>query len=260
MQYQCFLLRLCGLSLSLCFLVYWKYGKFFTFTSVQSNGSLLQLPDNGPPLPAIETMPFRDYLKNEEEFKEAKWQKTLHDHLLTLNETYVNMVNGDYEHRVIVENWIVAAVTVLRPPLKNVLIMSLDHKLCDFLANSSHTGHLPITCFVTSVDSVLTANASQEWIIRTMVRPITVRLINYWGYDVATYDSDAVVLKNPQDLYQKYQSTHLLSSASVWPKNLAEPWGFTLCTGAVLFKASSEMGKNNSDIFTETLAKNNNKK
>ena len=126
-------------------------------------------------------MPFRDYLKNKEEFKEVEWQKTLHDHLLTLNETYVNMVNGDYKHRVIVENWIVAAVTVLRPPLKNVFVMSLDHKLCDFLANSSHTGHLPITCFVTSVDSVLTANASHEWIIRTMVRPITVRLINYWG-------------------------------------------------------------------------------
>ena len=239
MRYQCFLLCLCGLLLSLYILVY-----YFSFTSVQYSGSPLQLSNNRLPLPAIETMPFQDYIKNEEEFKEVKWQKTLHDHLLTLNEPYVNMVNGDYKHRVIVENWIVAAVTVLRPPLKNVLVMSLDHKLCDFLANSSHTGHLPITCFVTTVDSVLTANASHEWIIRTMVRPITVRLINYWGYDVATYDSDAVVLKNPQKLYQRYQSTHLLSSAGVWPKYLAGKWGFTLCTGAVLFKASSEIGKN----------------
>ena len=94
------------------------------------------------------------------------------------------------------------------------------------------------------MDSVITANASHEWIVRLMVRQITVRLINYWGYDVATYDSDAVVLKNPQELYQKYQSTHLLSSASVWPNYLAEPWGFTLCGGAALFKASSGIGKN----------------
>ena len=74
-----------------------------------------------------------------------------------------------------------------------------------------------------------------------MIRSIILRLINYWGYDVATYDSDAVVLKNPQTLFDNY--THdILSSASTYPEAAAKVWGFTLCAGAILYRASSATG------------------
>ena len=44
---------------------------------------------------------------------------------------------------------------------------------------------------------------------------------------------------------------HLLSSASTWPHDLGQRWGFTLCAGAILFKASHNVGKS---LYSHTSA------
>ena len=141
-----------------------------------------------------------------------------------------------------VENWIVAAMMILNPPLRNVLVLSLDKELCDYIATGIHTCSLGVTCIVASVNSTFSSEAGEYWETGTMTRPVTLSLINYWGYDVVTYDSDAVLLKNPQELYEDHPNTHLISSASKWPVYLGKHWGFTLCTGAMLLIASPAMG------------------
>ena len=74
----------------------------------------LELPSVAPSLPDIYTLPFRNFLKSREELEKVEWLATLHNYLLTLNKSvspHLNVVNGDYKHRYVMENWIVAAVT-----------------------------------------------------------------------------------------------------------------------------------------------------
>ena len=199
-----------------------------------------------PPLPDTYSMAFSHFLKSREELEKVEWLATLHNYLLTLNKSvspHLNMVNGDYNHRYLMENWIVAAMMILNPPLRNVLVLSLDKELCDYIATGIHTCSLDVTCIVVSVNSIFSSEAGEYWETGTMTRPVTLSLINYWGYDVATYDSDAVILKNPQELYEDHPNTHLISSASKWPYYLGKHWGFTLCTGAMLLRASPAMGE-----------------
>ena len=78
-----------------------------------------------------------------------------------------------------------------------------------------------------------------------MVRIVLLRVINYWGYDVASYDSDAVLLKNPQVLYDKRPDIDLFSAAGVFPFDVSDKWGFALCAGTLLFRATPVIGINN---------------
>ena len=188
--------------------------------------------------PGHDSLPHHKYLKSAREIKEAPWVATLHQYLLTLNKSvspHVHFVFGDYKHRMIVLNWVVTATVKLEPPLHMVMVLSLQQPLCDFLENSTYNIHPPqVTCITAPVDTVLLSPTEDAWIAALMVRQIVLRLINFWGYDVAAYDSDAVVLENPQELYQQYHHD-LLASASVWPDYLAKPWGFTLCPGTLVY-------------------------
>ena len=195
-------------------------------------------------LPDKNSTPFREYIKSGDELRKVGWVTELHDHLLTLNKSvspHVNMVFGDYFHRILVLNWIVGALVNLKTPLSNVLVISLDHSLCDIVSNQMYT--LPVTCITAPVETIISFERGSDWITATMVRPLVLRLINFWGYDVATYDSDAVILKNPQVLYDQHSDVKLIASPSIWPEDMSEEWGFTLCTGALLLKASSTMGR-----------------
>ena len=212
------------------------------------SGSRIILPKQKRSLlfPDHDTLPHHEYLMSSEELKNTTWVADLHDYLMTLNRNvspHVNLVFADYKHRILVANWVVAATLKVEPPLHNVLVLSLDQLLCNFLVSSMlYMKHPPdITCIAAPVDTMLSSKGDNLWKASMMIRPIILRLINYWGYDVATYDSDAVVLKNPQTLFEKY--THdILSSASMWPDSQAKPWGFTLCAGAILYRASSATG------------------
>ena len=92
----------------------------------------------------------------------------------------------------------------------NVLVLSLDNLLCELLCNRT----LPVACLSVSADSIF-SNELQlgMWLKRLMVRAVLLRVLNYWGYDVASYDSDAVLLKNPQVLYDERPHIDLFSAA-----------------------------------------------
>ena len=197
--------------------------------------------------PEPDTLPYRKWRKSTEDRDTTQtWAVALRDYLSMLDKDispHVNLVLGDYKHRMLVLNWVVAAAVKLEPPLHNILVISLQQGLCDFLANSTYISHLSnITCIVVPVDTIFSSKSNDDgWLKSLMVRPVVLRLINYWGYDVATYDSDAVVLKNPQELYKRHPHD-ILSSANIWPEYQAKPWGFTLCAGVMVLRASSATG------------------
>ena len=194
-------------------------------------------------LPEKNSLPFKNYIISLEKLRKVRWVTQLHNHLLTLNKSvspHLNMVFGDYLHKHLVINWLYGALVGLKTPLTSVLVLSLDQLLCDIVESRAST--LPVSCITAPVGTIVDFDRGGEWITATMVRPLALRLINHWGYDVATYDSDAVILKNPQDLYDQHLETDVIASASIWPENIGMEWGFTLCTGALLLKATSPMG------------------
>ena len=218
-----------------------------SLAGLATSGSRMILPKQKRFLlfPDHDTLPHHEYLKSSEELKNTTWVADLHHYLMTLNRNvtpHVNLVFADYKHRMLVVNWVVAATLKVKPPLHNVLVLSLDQLLCDYLANAAYmTYPLNMTCIAAPLTTILSSKGRESWKTSMMIRSIILRLINYWGYDVATYDSDAVVLKNPQTLFDNY--THdILSSASTYPESAAKVWGFTLCAGAILYRATSATG------------------
>ena len=204
---------------------------------VGSKQSLLTVPS----IPA--DMPFPTYIKSREELQKSECVSELYNFLLSLDKSvspHVNMVFGDSQHTNLVLNWIIAALLRLEPPLHNVMVISLERLLCDTLTAKK----LPLTCIVVSVECVFVSSSQRgDWRKRMMVRQPVLRLITYWGYDVAAYDSDAVLLRNPQPLYEEWPHMSVLASAGTYPRQLARKWGFALCAGTLILRSSPSTGK-----------------
>ena len=83
------------------------------------------------------------------------------------------------------------------------------------------------------------SNFSHIWVTRVVL----FRLLNHWGYTVATYDSDAVLIHNPQPLFAELGSSDLIGSPGTYPFDLHRQWKTpTLCMGMALFRASERTG------------------
>ena len=190
-------------------------------------------------------MPLVKYIKNREELQKTQWVSLLYKFLQTLDKSvspHVHMVYGDSNHARLVENWITAAVIRLKPPLHNLIVLSLDYSLCNQLLSKNFS----LTCIPVPPQSLIVAHpngTNTTWSSATMTRQIVLRLINYWGYDVASYDSDAVLLHNPQVLYDAQPNVDVLSASSTFfPRSLCYKWGFNLCTGTLMLRASPAVG------------------
>ncbi len=172
---------------------------------------------------------------------QESWVRELQKFLRTLQSQQVSVVTANEDHSVVVLNWLISAVVVSNFSLENTLVLSLSPNLAKLL----HSKGIP-TIFV-EPRSVIADSARN--IVRTgfsqvhIVRLTFFRLINHWGYDLVWYDSDAVVLKNPQPLFDKYPDAGLVGSAGKGPTSLGGVWGRTICTGVLLMRSSHNMGE-----------------
>ena len=191
-----------------------------------------------------ETLPYPIDLKRIDQIQKALWVTHLYQFLRSLNKSIspqFNMVFGDSDRKETVLNWIIAAHVRLDPPLHNIMVLSIDQPLCDFLASKK----LPATCIAVLPESFL--NMSQYSYNHTYARGIrcrlvVLRLINFWGYDVASYDSDAILLRNPQPLYDSNPDMKLFSGSDIYPFPLSDLWGFTLCAGVLVLRNHPSTG------------------
>ena len=149
----------------------------------------------------------------------------------------VTVVFGDAKYASSLLNWLVSALVVTRPPLKNIIVISLDKELQALLdkkdITSVHVNPDTVTC------GQIKRKVSQVWITRCVVY----MLLNHWGYDVMTYDTDAIVLRNLQDVLNAFGESDIIGSAGGYPFNLGAKWGQTLCMGVVLFKSTRNTGR-----------------
>ena len=171
---------------------------------------------------------------------QSEWVHSLKEFLGTSSKQ-ISIVTANWEHEVVLLNWLISAFHVASPPVDNVLVLSLSRKLYDLLKSKN----IPVVF----IDPPTIIGSSATHIIRTLfsqvhiVRLSLFRLLNHWGYDVVMYDSDAIPLKNPQPLFDKYPEASLIGSAGRGPESIMAVWGRTICTGVLLLRSSSVMGK-----------------
>lgn len=82
-----------------------------------------------------------------------------------------------------------------------------------------------------------------------MARISVMRLLNLWGFNVAMIDTDALLLKDPWELFDQHPHRDIVASMGRFPSELSSQWGTSLCVGVILIRSSSQTGSEiSSDI------------
>ena len=182
----------------------------------------------------------RNVYKPVSEVMQAEWVHPL----LTILDRFskrskqVTLVLANHAYQDVLLNWLISAVVVAKPPIENILVVALDKPLYELLQKRQ----VP-SIFVPS-SSILNMKHRFSRYFETimMIRLGFMRLINRLGFDCAMYDIDAVILKNPQPLYEKDKSD-IIGSRGELPKQLMRKWKVTICIGAVFIRSNTRTGR-----------------
>ncbi len=173
------------------------------------------------------------------ELLRIKWASELFSFLSAM--TYpgpVTLVASNTQYKIILLNWLVSALVKVDEPLHNILVVAFDSQLGDLLKSRN------IPTILVPPDTVVSrSNVTRVGAIFA-TRITVVRLINCWGYDVAFYDADAIIQRNPEELYRTHNDSDIVSSIGKHPAPVASRWGFTLCMGTILIRSTIKTGVN----------------
>ena len=169
---------------------------------------------------------------------DAPWVPALWRVLHNFPTKQVNLVLGDNKFRSVVLNWLISALVRCDQPLENVLVLSLDPWFHDLLEQRGIPSVYIDHTSVVKPHAKMSTEHSHIWITRTTVY----RLISSWGYDIVTYDSDAIVMKNPKSLFDLYKDKDVIGSAGTYPFPLGKKWGLTVCMGVALYRHTHRTG------------------
>ena len=168
-----------------------------------------------------------------------EWIKDLKSFLISVDvRCPIAIVASDSHYADALLNWLIMSTVTLEDPIKNILILSLDSSLHQLLQNRS----IKSLHILPSSLAVIKPNRFRPLKQVEVVRFTVMRLLNYWGFDVANYDSDAMIVKNPQPIYDRYSDQDVIGSAGYFPAEIHRKWGVTLCMGAVMIRATKQTG------------------
>jgi len=176
---------------------------------------------------------------NPERVMQFEWIKDLKSFLISVDVRFpITIVTSDSHYEDALLNWLIMSTVTLEDPIKNTLILSLDSSLHQILQNKS----IKSLHILPSPLAVVEPNRFRPLKQVEVVRLTAMRLLNYWGFDVANYDSDAMIVKNPQPIYDRYSDQDVIGSAGYFPPEIHRKWGVTLCMGAVMIRATKQTG------------------
>ena len=138
-------------------------------------------------------------------------------------------------------NWLIKALVRTDKPIRDLLVISMDAPLHSLLISRG------IPSLFVPPDSVMyTSNFPPQYHQHNsfyQTRIIVMRIINLWGFDVANYDTDALILQNPRTLYSRYPDVDIFGGFAIsYPLHLHQMWGVTLCCGSWLVRSSAATG------------------
>ena len=186
-----------------------------------------------------------DYSRSLKEILAQDWVCDLQSFLKNLNKEKhsVNMIAANSNFTDPLLNWLIASLMRLEEPMDDVIVISLDKDLHDLLIGRG------IPSLLVTPDSVMRTEDFPEVYHRHngfyQARMMVMRLINHWGYDAANYDTDAVMLRNLQSIYDAPENADVdifAGFAISFPPVLHKKWGATLCNGAWLVRSNARTG------------------
>ena len=184
------------------------------------------------------TFPQPKALRPLEEVKKMKWVRALRKRLSLFVGTQVTMVTTNSGYTDVVVNWLISAVVRSRIPISKILIISLNEGIHTLLQREGIASvYLPMFDFLRP-----TAQFNRSFELVMVTRLSVMRLINHWGFDVANYDTDAILLRDPQPLYDSLSDSDIIGSIGTIPADFYMEWGVTICIGVVVFRSSRRTG------------------
>lgn len=185
------------------------------------------------------TFPQPIALKSKENIVKSKWFIHLRSILSNWPSRYILTVSSNSAYMEVLLNWLVSAVINAQVILERILVLAYDEEIHQLLVERSITSvHVPFEDIL-SVDMM---NRAPVFTKIMMTRLAVTRLISYWGFDVALFDSDAIVLKNPLSLFEVHQDSDIVGSFGRFPRKLKVEWGVTMCSGVVMFRSTPQIG------------------
>ena len=148
----------------------------------------------------------------------------------------VHIVGGNSAYQDLVLNWLIVSQVRTTPPVRNVIVLSLDRPLCDLL-NARE-----IACVHVAETAFLRLELEEPFQMILVLRQTAIRLLNYWGYDAANLDADALVLKNLEPLYEKFSDYDMVAGRGTFPFLLGHKWGYTMCGGTFMIRSTPNTG------------------
>ncbi len=154
------------------------------------------------------------------------------------------LVATDDKFKIPLLNWLLSATVRQEQPVDNILVLTYSASFCDFVNSKNFS----CQCLAIPPET-LTAKGIYEHKTYTgfyqllVLRVVVMRLLNYWGYDVANFDSDAILLKNPIPLFysEDYATSDVIGTfGGRLPGALHNKWGVVVCMGAIFLRSTKQ--------------------
>ncbi len=185
------------------------------------------------------TLPHGDAVNPIEVLRDAPWVDALRVYLNRTVSNQVTVVTADWNFIPNLLNWLIFAVLRAQIPADSLIVVALDEKVHRLIQTKGlHSVHISRESVIAE-GVKMQSNWSHIWIIRCLV----FRILNHWGFDVATYDVDAIPLRNLQPKFDEHPDSDLVGSFGVYPFPLHRKWGVTLCMGVALFRSGEFTGR-----------------
>lgn len=195
-----------------------------------------------------------DYSRSLKEILAQDWVCDLQRFLKNIDEEkhIVNMIAANSNFTDPLLNWLIASFLRLEEPMIDVVVISLDEDLHNLLINRDIPSLLVTPDLMMRTEDFPEVYHMHNGFYQS--RMMVMRLINHWGYDAANYDTDAVMLRNPQVIYDDPNNADVdifAGFAISFPPVLHRKWGATLCNGAWLVRSNPRTGEQTNPMYIQ---------
>lgn len=173
-----------------------------------------------------------------EEILKSKWVRCLQTYLWS-NHMHTSgplvLISSDAAYKELLLNWLITAVVRANVALGSILVLSISPVLHELLQSKDIPSvYIPPESVLNPIVPLEDYSTPEQIKI---IRLTVMRLVNHWGVDVALYDTDAILLKNPNPLFQ-HTTADIISAYGTFPQSLYRKWGVTVCIGMLLLRSS----------------------
>lgn len=162
--------------------------------------------------------------------------------------TVVNMLIASYPQKLLVLNWLISVQLKAKDkdkdsePLQNILVVTTDHLLNQFLESRSIPSIYVPAHTVLKMKSMPVNLRLNKIFALQMIGLTVMRLLCHWGIDVAHFKPGALVLKNPHRLYNSHLEADVLGGYDNFPPHFFEMWSATLSSGSWMVRSTPATG------------------